>query len=208
MTCGPFEWKTEWWSWPQFTDWWKQFHGHSHLQHVGGKAAQDDARELGIEVMRNIVLFATDDGRAKTDFMGMNEGKYGFAAVEAFAADVADDAKPPEYFDGGWLGCHAINLQSGGRRCAAAYLESIARLFPPGAAEFIGAAASEYEAAFAFWQEFGRHLGYASGGGDLEVMKKLWRDPARRRAGATAIRSALTHERTAVAEIQKAFTVR
>jgi hypothetical protein len=67
------------------------------------------------------------------------------------------------------------------------------------------AAAEEYEAAVAAWEDFSRCLGRLAGFPDLEAAKKAWATAENRARGAAAVRRAAEHETAAVAEIEKAL---
>ncbi len=186
-----------WWNWQRFSEWAKEF---GRLGRVTGEVRRAPARERTLEILRGTVQWSEHDGRASVPWMA--EGKFGFAGIEAYAADVADLGKKPDDFDSGWLGCHCIYRQITGRKHAAAYLERAAKEFPGAAGEPLRAAAREYAAAWSAWQEYGKHLGQAA---DLQQAKQVWENPENRRAGAAAIRQALVHERAAVAAVSRAL---
>jgi len=191
-----------WWTWERFEKWARQFGALGRHTKTVRKAP---GRQTAVGLMKSIVKCADNDGRAEEKWMG--PGKFGFDGMEAYAADVADVSKKPEYFYDGWLGCHSINRQMSARKCAAAYLREAATEFPEKVADRILAAATEYEAARAAWGEWESHLGQAGGRTKIGELKEVWSLKKNREAGAAAIRKALDRERAAVAEIEKALAL-
>jgi hypothetical protein len=148
------------------------------------------------------VVWAEHDGRA--DEAWIPPATYGAAGIEAYAADVADMSKGPDHWTLDWLGCHAINRQSSGRKCAGEYLERVAPLFPAAVGSHLRGASVHYRVAYNAWEEFGRQLGRLCPEA-VKDAKVVWSNPDRRKAGAAAIRQAAEHERKAVEEIEFAL---
>lgn len=190
------------WSWlDQYIAEWGRNPAGIFGRHAGDKAVpKAPPKDIAVDALTAIIRYAEQDPRAAQD--RMKDGKFGWAGLDAYAADVADTSKGPDSFDGGWLGCHAVNRQSSGRKCAAAWLARAAAAFPDPAAGHIRAAAREYQAAYAAWDEFTRHLGAEE---TLELAKIRWADPKARSAGAAAVRKALKHEQAAVEAVRRAL---
>jgi hypothetical protein len=189
-----------WMPWADLEQW---VVGFGRLGRPTGPAERGSEHDTVIEIMERTVAWAQGDGRASTEWM--NQGRFGLDGIEAYAADVADATKAPDYFYRGWLCCHAINRQTSGRRCAAAYFADAADLFPEPAASAMRAAAGQYEAASGAWADYRRALlGDGAPIGEEEVTQ-AWSDPAKRAEAAAAIRRAAEHEAAAVAEIEKAL---
>ncbi len=195
--------KPSWWSWERFVEWATSGPDFWTFGRASGPVPRGSARDIAVEVLQGAARAGRHDGRAEVPFMA--HAHYGFAGIEAYAADVVDLAKDPDWFYPGWLGCHCVNRQAHGRRCLAVYLRRAAAVFSPSVADHVSAAAEAYESAYGAWQEFSRHLGYLAGHTSLEPLKEEWRKPARRRAGAAAIRRALRHEKAAGAAARKAL---
>ena len=198
----PFEYQGEWWPWEKFAEWARGT--NNAFGRAGKKVRSPSAKSLAVDVMKGIVRAATDDGRRERKEVPPDV-KFGLAGIEAFAADVADTSKKPDDFDGGWLGCHAICPQISGRKSAAVYLSRVAGEFPKTGRDHLLAAAKAYEAAFAAWREWGKHLGPNESRKTLAQLKKAWRVKKNREAGAAAIRKALEREKAAIEEIKKAL---
>lgn len=188
-----------WMNWKDFSEWAREF---GRLGRPGPQVARESERVLAQLLLPRLVTWAEHDGRAGVDFM--KHGTFGLAGLAAYAADVADVAKGPEAFDVGWLGCHAINRQSSGRQCAAAYFTRVAALFPEPTAGHLRAAALHERAACSHWDDFGRQLG-RFGPGDGEDYKTVWSTPHLRTAGAAAIRQAAACEARAIREVRLAL---
>lgn len=184
-----------WMSWRDLGEWAKDF-GQMSRPTEGCSRADD--REMTTEVLRRTLVWADHDGRAGVSWIP--PATYGIAGMEAFAADVADMTKGPDYWTLAWLGCHGINRQSSGRKCAGEYLERAAALFPGPVGSHLGSAAPHYRAAYSAWNEFGRQLGRLNPDAQKDA-KAVWSNPERRKAGAAAIREAAKHERKAVGEV-------
>ena len=188
-----------WMSWADFAKWASEGGDFGrHTKPVGQAPAKDTA----VEIMRLIVRCVDGDPRAGIDWM--KDGTFGQAGLAAYAADIADLSKQPDYWDAAWLGCHGARRQLTGRKCAAAWLRGNAGLFPKQAAGYMLAAAKEYDAACDAWQEWEKHLGLGAGD-DAKALEKAWREKPRRQAGAAAIRQAAAREKLAAAQIAKAL---
>lgn len=189
-----------WWTWQQFGKWCGD---DGRLRGYTKAVPRADAKEIVLQVMRDAVLFAPGDKRKEVKQFA--EGRFGLPGMEAYAADVADAAKDPDTFEGGWLGCFCINRQHYAREAAAKWFRAKAELLAGKAREHLLAAANSYDAACGAWHEFEKHLGRGTGKTKLEELKHLWRDPQARQAGAAAIRKAMEHERAAVEKIGAAL---
>jgi hypothetical protein len=142
----------------------------------------------------------------------------GFKAYEAYAADLDDMSKKLNksyddktgYFDIGWS-CYAIYPQWTARASTAVFLRKYAAKYIPDKTllEHLAKAADYYDLEIQSWKEWEKHLGrnlelYASSPEKaMTDLQKRWNDPARRKAGAAAVREALKWERLAVAEVEK-----
>jgi hypothetical protein len=189
-----------WRPWAKFEEWSKKFGRLARYEKAG---EPEPVKDVALEMLNRTVAYAGGDGRAETPFG--REVRFGLAGMEAYAADVADVAKTPDSFDAGWLGCHCINRQSQGRRCMAIYLRRVAPLFGKDAEAHLLASVGEYDAAWAAWQEFGKHLGQMDGAKETKDLKALWMVAENRKAGAAAIRKAIEREKAGVAEITRAL---
>jgi hypothetical protein len=197
VLCEPFARPGRWWSWQEFEQWFK-IHSHGFMGRHTKKVRPVAAKTMALEVMRNIVEWAEHHPYADNRAFGAAE--FGLAGLDAYADDVADTAKGSSYFHRGWLGCHNIYPQWTARKCTAVYLSRVAKEFPRPVADHIRAAARQYEAAYAAWQEWEEHLGRAG-----KAPKNAWSTKKHRLAGAAAIREAIDHERAAIAEVAEAL---
>jgi len=192
-----------WMTWQDFAEWATRFGGFGRPAFTA--APRDPTVDR--EVLQRLAEWPNGDGRAAVDFM--KEGVFGSAGLEAYASDVADPAKGPDFFDGGWLACHAVNRQLSGRACTATWLERQARAALPEVEAFGAAllqAANQYRMSDAAWKEFRTVLGGPEGS-QLEAVKALWRDPQRRANGAAALRRAAAWERAAASVLAGAVAV-
>lgn len=180
-----------WRPWSQLREWAK---ARRPMRRIDGECDRAPVVESARQVIESMVRCAEHDGWADVNWMAM--GKYGFAGMEAYAADIADLSKPTDDFDAGWLGCHCADRQLAGRKCAAIYLKRVAEAFEQPARDHVLAAAEQYEQAYAAWNEWERLLG--NGG-----PKDAWKVGDNRVAGAAAIRKAIERERAAHAELQQ-----
>jgi hypothetical protein len=183
----------EWWTWQQFEEWtakWPPQFGR-HTARVETLSESD----IALRVMRDLVAWSASPPDAAR--RQHPEAKFGLQGIEAYAADCADTET---YQD--WLACHDINPQWTVRRSTALYLQRVAAaaLFPAPAGERIGAAAREYRAAYDDWQELYRQLGH-------DAPADAGKTKERRLAGAAAVRSALAHEKAALAELTQALKI-
>lgn len=191
-----------WWSWSALK---RHFGGISHglVSIHTGKMKRLPPRDAAVLVLKTISYRAR--GRLGDGEAGSYAGGYqtGFNGINAYARDVANTArKPGTYFHDRWYGGEAIRQQISGRNACAMYLQQIvmAQVFPKRVEDRIYQAAREYAAAYAAWKEF---LAILSPPNDARRLA-AWQDPEKRKAGATAIRKALKHERAAVALIDAA----
>lgn len=187
--------KGRWWTWERFGKW----AGGNAFSYQVRKVDKAPAREIALDLMKAAVRDAENDPRAKDK--GFADATLGLAGMEAYAADVANPAKTPGDFYPGWLGCHCVYRQFNARKSMAIYLKRVARHFAEKARAHILAAAAKYDAAYAAWQDYAKHLA----GKDRAVAQRKWKKAASRKAGAAAVRRAAEHERAAVAELKKAL---
>jgi len=200
LIVHPFAYQTKRMTWKEFTDW----SGGNGFAVVDKRTEPIPERELAIETMQWLVSCAEGDHRTKFDWVPP-DAKGGLEGLLAFSADVGDEKKTPDDFDGGWLGCHCISPQASGRMSAAVYLQKAVKHFDGDAAKHIRAAAATYRRACEDWTRFQEEPGFATGAKDLEGLKKLWRDPIRRANGQKWLKGALDLEREAVASVRNAL---
>jgi hypothetical protein len=189
-----------WMTWKEFAEWAGQ---QGTFGRPATTAAPRDAT-VDREVLQRLAAWPHGDGRASVD--SMKEGVFGIPGLEAYAAAVADSAKAPESFDGGWLACHVVNRQLSGRACTATWLERRADAAPPAVSTRLRQAAADYRASDAAWKQFRSVLGGPEGT-QAEAVMALWRDPSRRAEGAAALRRAADSERSAAAHLAKAVAM-
>ncbi|MDP6380956.1 MAG: hypothetical protein QF662_06390, partial [Phycisphaerae bacterium] len=211
--CSPFAQAGQWVTWKELDEkWWKGPFSKTLIR-IDGKTEPKDGKRVAMETMRELVRLAT------TEYSKVAGAVTGFEAIEKYAADVADISKTMSdsgeknkatcYFDRGW-GCYAVYPQWTARKCTATYLKRAAKEFPEAAGGHMVAAAKEYDAAHAAWQEWEKHIGrnldpkVSLEEGNL-AFDKAWASKEHREAGAAAVRKALEHEKTGVGEIKKAL---
>ena len=197
----PFPGPGEWWTWKQFGEWVQKFTSHEIGRHTK-KMPKATKKKIAFQVIKDAVDWSKNPPAAvKNRFPNT---PFGFAAIQAYAEDVADfSGKPKEYFkETAWLGCHAINPQWTARNSTAVYLERLAadKIFSPGINACLVAASNEYKAAYTEWKQFYMQLGYVA-------PENAWDNETNRLAGAAAVRKALEHEQTAVNELEKALAL-
>jgi hypothetical protein len=105
-----------WMSWDVFSEWAKDF---GTCGRPTGPVSKTPEGDMVRTLLQRTVAWSCNDGRATVEWM--QDGAFGRAGLEAYAADVADLTKGPDFFNGGWLGCHCVNRQASGRQCAASY---------------------------------------------------------------------------------------
>ena len=196
-----------WWTWAQFEDWYKKHSAGGCLGRFVKRVKPLPAKQSAIDTLRTLVEYSVTDARAKIKRFAENGTTFGLAGLEAYAADIADLSKSGEkelYFQGGWRGCHDIYPQLGGRWSTENYLKRLATsgALSPEATRHVAAAAREYHAVCAAWEEYETHLADRN-----KNANKAWSMKKHRLAGAAAIRKAIKHERAGLAEIEKALTV-
>lgn len=197
VLCVPFAHPGKWWTWQEFEKWFKT-ESHGFMGRHTKKVKPVAAKTMALEVMKNIVEWAEHHPHADNRAFGGAE--FGLAGLQAYADDVADTTKGSSYFHRGWMGCHNIYPQWTARKCTATYLRRAAKEFPRAVAHHVRAAARQYDAAYAAWQEWEEHLGRAD-----KAPKNAWSTKKHRLAGAAAIREAIEHERAAIAEVESAL---
>jgi hypothetical protein len=125
----------------------------------------------------------------------------GLAAVEAYAADVADRTKSFEGISE-WF-CWATFERLAARRCCATWLREAAEVLGGPAAKPLRAAANHYDRAAKAYGEYDREVHRT----DLEALpwKKRFRTPARIAALLAPLRKGIEAERAAVAQLTRAL---
>ncbi len=186
-----------WWPLAKLAEWHREF---GRLGHVAGPTERRSPAELAPLCLRGMASYATADGRAGLEWLP--GARFGLDGLAWYAQDVGDTGKAPESFNRAWVGCHAINRQILGRPAAARYLRRVADVLPGAVRADLLAAAGEYEAAWSAWRDWSRQLGHDSGLAP-EEWPVIWGDPARRVAGAEAIRRAAGHEGAAAERLAK-----
>ena len=159
---------------------------------TGQKMSRQD---LSSELLARSVEYARHDPRANDS--SMKDASFGLAGMEKFASDVADVTRTYDAFNAGWLGCHCVNRQSGGRKFAATWLLRLAGTKGGAEAEHLRKAADLYAREYAMWEEFRILLQ----GSTTEERRSRWGNPVSRAQGAAIIRQALELERAAVTEL-------
>lgn len=199
VLCVPFAESGQWWTWRQFVDWFNT-HSRRYLARHTKRVKKVAARQIAIEVMENIVGWAQNNPMANSRvYSGV---RFGIEGIEAYAADIADTSKDESYFHQGWLGCHNIYPQWTARKCTAMYLKQAAKKFASKVSCHLLAATREYKAAYGAWQKWESHLGRKD-----KAPKGAWQTKTHRRAGAVAVRKALEHEKSAIAEVAAALAL-
>lgn len=182
----------EWMSWSEFEEHCARF------GRFGRPAGNLQRPDLSRSILQRTLDCAAHDPRSNVPFMA--EGRFGFDGMEAYAADVADLGKGPDYFDGAWLACHAINRQWHGRESAARWLSRYAQTQPPGIATHLRRAGELYSQSHDRWLEFRDLLSPGPG----EELTDKWTDAQSRTRGAQLIREAIRAERDAVTALAAA----
>ena len=210
LLCIPFASHGEWWTLQDLRDKWWNGPCAKRLLRLGEAIEPKDPRKTAIDVMRGLVRLAT------TDYWKIPSAAAaltGFAALQRYAEDIADVSKTMQdndgtnkdtcFFERGW-GCYAVYPQWTARECSARYLERGARLLDEPMASHVGQAARHYHKAHHHWREWERHLGRPE---ELGSYDQRWADPAHRAAGSAAVRQAISSERSAIAELEKALAL-
>jgi len=195
----------QWWSWGEFMKWHKQHSAGGWLGRHTKRVKADTPRDAALTTLKMLVEYATNDPRAKNKRFQKNATTFGLAGLEAYAADIADLSKsgrPDGYFQGGWRGCHNIYPQLGGRWSTENHLKRLATsgALNPEATKHVAAAAEDYHAVCAAWEEFETHLADRN-----KDANKAWSTKANRLAGAAAVRKAIAHERAGLAHLRQAL---
>ena len=150
-------------------------------------------------ILQRIVQCAQADPRQGAPFA--KNASFGFAGMEAYAADIADPAKPATYFDPAWQACHAINRQWHARESAANWLARVARNQPATAADHLNRASALYRQSHDLWLQFRTLLTPEPG----QTLEAKWSEPAPRQQGAQLIRQAIALEKQAADQIALAL---
>jgi hypothetical protein len=158
--------------------------------------------KIAFQVMKDAIDWSKNPPKAvKNRFPNT---PFGFAAIQAYAEDIADfSGKPREYFkETAWLGCHAINPQWTARNSTAVYLERLVadNIFSSEINTCLLAASNEYKAAYTRWKEFYIQLGHIA-------PENAWDRKTNRVVGGAAVHKALEHEKTAINELEKALAL-
>jgi beta-lactamase regulating signal transducer with metallopeptidase domain len=148
-------------------------------------------RELYLKALQRAVMYATPHNSG-----GVPQG---LAALEAYAADVADPSK--DFAGCGEHFCWATFERLEARRCAAVWLERAAEELD----QFfgLGAAVARYQHAYDLYDEYRK----AVGGGDPDsgIAPEQLRSPAKIAQIAPLLRRAITEERAGLHEISVAL---
>jgi hypothetical protein len=183
---------TEWWDWSTFDEWVGDGQQGSRY---AGRVEPEPRKDVALRVMGDLVaLSASVPEHIQHAFP---KATFGLAGIEAWAADCADVVKHAD-----WSMCHPENPQWTVRNSTAVYLGRLAadRVLPTEANERVQRASEAYRAAYRKWQEAYGLVGYAAPEGSAKVKEN-------RMAAARAVREAFEHERTAIAELERALEV-
>ncbi|MCG3179389.1 MAG: hypothetical protein BIFFINMI_01724 [Phycisphaerae bacterium] len=212
VLCAPFAHPGKWWTWDEFEKWFKGL-GEQRFGRHTTRVEAATPRETAVAMMKNIIAWSERHPLAEQqEHAG---AKFGLAGIEAYADDVADASKTiagpahktDYYFDRGW-GCYCVYPQWTSRKCTATWLKRVARQLPEPAANRMLAAADEYEAAFAAWEEWEKQIGRQAHLPQADRnagFDRAWASQERRQAGAAGVRKAIARERAAIAELEKAL---
>lgn len=185
-----------WIDWPEFVSQCQQFGQFAYP--TGKPVPKVDMTRF---ILQRIVQCAQADPRQGAPFA--KNASFGFAGMEAYAADIADPGKPASYFDPAWQACHAINRQWHARESAANWLARAARTQPgaAAAADHLNRASALYRQSHDLWLKF-RALLTPEPGQSLEAK---WSEAAPRQQGAQLIRQAIELEKQALDQVALAF---
>jgi hypothetical protein len=195
MADGPDTY-SRWLSWDEFGEWvdrvtkWKE----CRLGRYSGRVPTKPPAEVAWRVMRDLVAWSVEAPASVLKLWP--KATYSLAGIEAYAA--ACEASDP---DEDWVACHPINGQWAVRNSTGVYLERVveAGLYAPNVNAHLLAAAQAYRAAYKSWRQlYDQYLGH----GVPEQMRKT---REHRLAGAAAVRQGLEHEKTALAEVERAL---
>jgi len=199
------DWDGAWLIWEQIIQLSKDCPWSRYRYRHAGRADRWIPEETARHVMEWIVTWS--ERHPAADKPAYRGSLFGFQAIAAYAADVADLSKTVEQdFTFGNNACHAITPQWNTRRYIGEYLANKAPLFEGPTQECMQAAAARYHDAHAAWVVFDEQLGqrfvHEYGGNQDEG----WADPARRAKGSAAVYAALDHEKAAVASLREALS--
>lgn len=168
-------------------------------------------RAVAHDTIAQIVRLATEDYWDGWRQQFAPHAVTGLAALEQYAADIADLSKALQndggtnrdtcHFDRGWC-CYAVYPQLTARECTGQYLDSAAEHFEGAPATLLRRAAGRYHQAFGHWREWEKHLGRDDrfGTGD-----ERWADPSHRDAGQRAVLASLDEERRGIDLLREAL---
>ncbi|GEM_PF-1657828 len=183
-----------WIDWPEFISQCQQFGQFAYP--TGKPVPKVDMTRF---ILQRIVQCAQADPRQGAPFA--NNARFGLDGMEAYAADVADPAKPASYFDPAWQACHAINRQWHARESAANWLARVAATQPAAAADHLNRASALYRQSHDLWLQFRTLLTPEPG----QTLEAKWSEPAPRQQGAQLIRQAIALEKQAADQIALAI---
>jgi hypothetical protein len=181
---------TEWWNWEQFIGW---LGDGQHFRRYECRVTPKPPAAILARVVTDLVLLSTNvpENIAKA----FPKATFGLAGIALWADECDNTGKYPD-----WSMCHPENPQWTVRNSTAVYLERAAEagLLPPAGNEHVRNAAEHYRAAYRAWQRAYGLVGYPAPEGAGKV-------PANRHAAANAVRDALQHEQSAIAELRHAL---
>ncbi len=141
----------KWWTCEQSANWVAEW-SHGSLGRHTKRVPKMARKKVALQVMRDLAEWS--ERPPVSVRQQYPDAKFGLAGIQAYAPAI--ETKPQQHMDSAWHGCHAVNLQWTGRNSTANYLSGLASTdtLAPEANEHLLAAAKEYGAAFATWQEF------------------------------------------------------
>jgi hypothetical protein len=195
MADGPGTY-AKWLNWAEFGEWagrmsqWKTRQLGRHTERIDPAPPQDVARR----VVGDLVTWSQN---TPEHIRGRwPKALYGLEGIEGLASYLESLDEGEDY-----TACHPINGQWTIRNSTGVYLERLAKsgAFSSEANAHLDRAAGEYRFAYHSWSEmYEKHLGHG-------VPDDKRKTVAHHTAGAAAIRQALAHEKTALAELAQAL---
>ena len=183
------EYFAKWLSWRALSEW----VGSDDLSRFAGRVEPESPEGVALRVLRDLVALSA--GVPEHIQQAFPKATFGLEGIAAWATDCADVETHPD-----WRMCHPENPQWTVRNSTAAYLQHLAEAetFPTDVTEHIRRASEKYRAAYQSWQRAYGLIGYGAPDGSGKVKEK-------RLAAAQAVREALEHERSAIAQIEEAL---